>query len=72
MKLKIGDWAYNEYTEETFVILKIDDYCIPMTTYSEEAYYDIYYGAHTTHHCRKATQEEIEKECAIMLELEFK
>lgn len=72
MKFKIGDWATDTGNNETFIILKIGDYPIPMTTFEEEAYYDIYYDAHITYHCKKAKQEDIERVCAGMLELEFK
>ena len=34
--------------------------------------YDIYYQAHITYHCEKAKQEDIERVCAEMLDLEFK
>jgi len=71
-ELKIGEWAVDKNDNTTFLILKIDYYCIPMSTYEVEAYYDIYYDAHITYHCRRATQEEIEKEAAIMIDIEFK
>ena len=70
--LKIGDWATDTCSNETFIILKEDEYCIPMTTYSEDAYFDIYYQGHVTYHCQKAKQKDIERVCLEMLELEFK
>lgn len=70
MKLKIGDWATNIETNETFVILKIADAPIIGTTFEEESYYDLFYDTHITYHCRKATRKEIEKKCLEMLEYE--
>jgi len=70
--LKIGEWAVDEQTNEIFLILKIGEYCIPMSTMSEKAYFDIFYSSHVTYHCHRATQDEIEKEAAAMIELEFK
>ena len=69
---KIGEWMVDEQSGDTFLILKIGEYCIPMSTCSVEAYFDIYYTEHITYHCRRATQKEIEKEAAIMINLEFK
>jgi hypothetical protein len=68
-EFKVGEWVHDTTTNETFVILKIDDYCLSMTTYTDEGYFDIYYEAHAKHLCCKATQEQIEAEAVKMLEL---
>ena len=67
--LKIGEWATDD--DETFLIVKIDDWPIPGTTMDAPAYYDIYYGGHITYHCEPATQEEIERACKEMLKDPF-
>jgi len=65
MDFKIGDWVTCD--DNTFVICKIADAPVSGTTYSEESYFSMWHEWFITYHCRKATQEEIEKACADML-----
>lgn len=67
MKFKIGDWVTVE--DYTFVIVRIGDYAIPGTTYTEEdAYFDMWYQGFVSCHCVEAKQEDIEKACFEMYE----
>jgi len=71
MDFKIGDWVTVQNTDITFVICKIGDYAVPGITYTEpDSYFNMYWAGYISYHCRKATQEEIEKACAEMLEID--
>jgi hypothetical protein len=71
-EFKIGDWVTDSNDNETFVILKIDDYYYGIAECPELSYYDIYYAGHIVYHCHAAKQKDIELACAEMLNLEFK
>lgn len=74
MGFKIGDWvtAGDGNHAYTFVIAKIGDYTPGGSTHSDTGYFDMWWDGVLTYHCRKATQEEIEKACKEMIELESK
>ena len=73
-EFKVGDWVFDEQTNETFLILKLGDESFDTDEGAGEidAYIDIYYAPHITYHCIKAKQKNIEIVCLQMLELEFK
>ena len=71
-EIKIGEWVTDTQTQETFVVLKIDNYPIQGTLESEKCYFDIYYQGHITYHCIRANQIDIEKECQNLLDADFR
>ena len=56
-ELKVGKWATDN--GETFLIVKEGEYCIPMSTFSEDAWFDIYAQGHIKFHCEKAKRKDL-------------